>query len=75
MILGVCQAINKFEGMFDNNDVGILEIFARQAGIILTRSIMFNRTVTDLTKTKRVVDVRKVNRSLLEPVSRSLTDL
>jgi hypothetical protein len=55
--LGVCQAINKFDGLFNSNDEGIMSILAKQAGIILTSSMTYNKTLLNLNMTKRVINI------------------
>lgn len=53
----MCQAINKFDGLFNSNDEGIMSILAKQAGIILTSSMTYNKTLLNLNMTKRVINI------------------
>jgi len=56
-VIGVCQAINKEGGIFNADDEGIFSILAQQAGLILRSSIKYNQTITNQTKTKRVISI------------------
>ena len=56
-VIGVCQAINKEVGLFNADDEGVFSILAQQAGLILKSSIKYNQTITNQTKTKRIISV------------------
>lgn len=54
---GVCQGINKHDGLFSSDDEGIMHLLANQAGVMLKNSIQYDKTVVSHHRLLRLLKI------------------
>ena len=57
-VIGVCQAINKHDGIFSPDDEGICQLLANQAGVMLKNSLQFDQNLVTHQKLIRLLKVK-----------------
>lgn len=56
-LLGVCQGINKLDGLFTSDDEGIMHLLANQAGAILKNSMQYDKTIVSHHRLLRLIRI------------------